>query len=363
MKRALWIAITFLPALPITAETFATVSVESRDLLRQSTQPATAEPFHVAEFGSMVTGFVEGVTADIGDRVTAGQALARIAVPDLEQLLRSQEAEARRVATDINAAQARLNATKAETDRVLALVKSGTVTSKAGDEARERLDAAQADLEAAQAHLAAAEARTAETQAMLDYATMKAPFDGVVIGRSVDPGDLVTAAGKAGASGQPLFRVARVDTLRVVTFLPERDAVLADTGDPVTIVFDALPGRRVEAKLSRLASTLDNETQRMRVEIDLPNPDGSLVAGLFGRATITLEEKANALVIPPTALRLTADGPMVYVVEDGRVRHQAVKIGMDDGGFLEIAEGLEAGDQVIVGSIDRLDDGAEVQVR
>jgi RND family efflux transporter MFP subunit len=359
MKPLVWI----LFVTPLAAETVATVPVERRDVLRQSIQPVTAAPFHVAEFGSMVTGYVAEVSADIGDRVKAGQPLARIDVPDIAQLLRSHQAEAKRAATDIEAARGRLNASQAEWERVEALVKTATVTAKAGDEARERLEAAKAELDASEARLTAAQARSAETQAMFDYATLKAPFDGLVIERSVDPGDLVTAAGKAGANGLPLFRVARTDVLRIIAHLPERDALWAHPGDPVTLAFDALPGSALEAKITRVASALDGATQRMRVEIDWPNAEPALPPGLFGRATITLEKREGALVIPATALRASREGPLVYVVKDGRVRHQPVKLGIDDGGFVELTAGVQAGDRVVDGSVDRLADGAAVEVR
>ncbi|MFC7339421.1 efflux RND transporter periplasmic adaptor subunit [Haloferula chungangensis] len=359
MKSTLWL----LAATPLAASPVATAPVESRDLTRQTSQPAIAEALHVADLGSMVTGYVRSVSIDIGDRVKKGQTLATIAVPDYEQRLLAQKAEARRIATDIHAVQARLNAVQAESDRVFSLVKSGTVTSKAGDEVRERLEAAKADLDSAEAELQSAEARTAETQAMLDYATIKAPFDGLVTERSLDPGDLFTAAGKAGADGSALIRIARTDTLRVVLHLPERDAVWADVGDAATLAFDALPGREFETTIARTAIALDGKAQRMRVEFDLPNADGKIPPGLFGRATITLEERANATVIPADALRLTADGPMVYLVENGRVRHQAVSIGLDEGSTLEVTEGLKGGDLIVTGRIERLADGAEVETR
>lgn len=354
---------SFVLLAPLAAEMVPTASVESRNLFLQTTQPVTAQAYHLAEFGSMVTGYLKEVSVDIGDRVTVGQALAKVAVPDLEQLHLSRQAQVRRVATDIKAAQARLSASKAEAERILALVSNGTVTSKAGDEATARLEAAQAELESAEAQLAAAEARTAETKAMLDYATLKAPFDGVVVGRSVDPGDLVTAAGQAGADGKPLFQIARTDLLRVVTHLPERDAIHAQPGDPVTLQFDALPSREIESRIARVASALDPATQRMRVEIDLPNPDGKLPVGLFGRATITLDRREAALVIPSEALRPSAKGPLVYLVKDGRVRHQSVGLGLDDGSWIEVTKGLAVGDLVVTGRIDRLADGAAVETR
>ncbi len=356
-------SLLFVLLAPLAAEVVPTASVESRNLSRQTTQPVTAQAYHLAEFGSMVTGYLKEVAVDIGDRVTVGQVLAEVAVPELEQLYLSQQAQVRRVATDIKAAQARLSASKAEADRILALVRSETVTSKAGDEATARLEAARADLESTEAQLAAAEARAAETKAMLDYATLKAPFDGVVVGRSVDPGDLVTAAGQAGATGKPLFQIARTDLLRVVAHLPERDAIHAQPGDPVTLRFDALPGREIESRIARVASVLDPGTQRMRVEIDLPNPDGKLPAGLFGRATITLDSREAALVVPSEALRPSAKGPLVYLVKDGRVRHRLVGLGLDDGRWVEVTKGLAEGDRVVTGRIDRLADGAAVETR
>ena len=348
-------------ALPLSAQV-PTLTVETKDLERTTTQPITADPFHLAEFGSMVTGYVEAVEVEIGDRVKAKQLLARVAVPELAKQLQSEQARARQVASEIAATEATVAAARTEYGRVLKLTASNTVNQKVADEALERLASAQATQAAAEARLKAAEARVAEIETLINYTRLVAPFDGLVVRREIDPGDLVGPAHQK-ESGGVLFQVARTHPLRVVAHLPERDAVLADPGDPATLTFDAFPGRRFEVTLSRRAGALDPQTQRMRVEFDLPNEDGSLPAGLFGRAEITLAKKPTAIVIPPSAIRQSPQGPIVYLLEEGIVRHRPITLGIDLGTEIEVLSGLVKGDLIIASTIERFADGDRLPAR
>jgi RND family efflux transporter MFP subunit len=252
---------------------------------------------------------------------------------------------------------------RSESNTSIELVKTGSVTRKAADEARAKQEAAEAQVEGAQARLGSAGSRIAEIDALIGFATMRAPFDGVVSHRSVDPGDLVRAAGDSKEAPAPLLRVAQTGKLRVVTHVPERDAVWVDAGDEVLVRFDALPGKVVAGTVTRTSGVLDSSTQRLRVEADIDNNDGVLLPGMFGQATISLEARPQALVIPPGSVRFGGEVPIVYVVEGGRISHREVELGLDDGQWIEVLSGLRAGDKVVKEMLGRLEEGAAVTVK
>lgn len=347
----------------LAAATVQTVQPERRDLVRETTQPATAEAFYEADLGVKVTGYVDTVPVDIGDKVKKGQSLVVIAAPELVEQQNALKAEEREYETHVQAAEANLTAVESETARIQDLVKKGSVTNRAGDEARNRLIAAQAEVAAANARLGTATARLAEIEALIAYSTVSAPFDGLVTFRDVDPGDLVYSAGSSRGSNHAIIRVAQVNMLRVVTHVPERDAVWLDVGDPVSLEFDAYPGQIFSGKISRTSGALNGSTQRMQAEIDLDNSSGKLIPGLYGRATIGLEKRPGALVLPAGAVRFGQGPSHVYIVSGGTVQHKEVSIGLDHGSWVEILSGLSGSEQVVNGMIGRLADGAAVTIR
>ncbi len=352
-----------LSALMAPAVNVQTVSPARRDLVRETTQPAIAQVYYSADIGVKVTGYVESVPVDIGNKVHTGQVLIVVAAPEMTEQRMALKAEEREQMTMVRAAEANLAAVESETSRIQDLVSKGSVTHRAGDEARNRLMAAQNEVAAAKARLEIATARLAEIDALIAYARITAPFDGVVTFRGVDPGDLVYAAGSSKGGSQALLRVAQVDQLRVVTHVPEREAVWLDVGDAVELEFDAHPGKVFRGAISRTAGALDGRTQRMRAEVDLDNSNGQLLPGLYGRAKISLEHRPGALVLPAGAVRFGQGPSHVYVVTGNSVRHREVSIGLDHGEWVEILSGLSGNEQVVNGMIGRLADGATVSVK
>ena len=310
------------------------VQPERRDMVRLSRQPATAEALHEADLGAKVSGQVTELTVDIGSRVQAGQVLARLAVPELLQAR--------------NAAVAQVAALRSAYERTEALAERNSVTQKILTEAKSRLDVAQA--------------QQAEAEAEMAYATIEAPFGGLVTARSIDPGDMVYQASSPKGSGQPLLRVAQVDVIRVKTYVPERDSVWVDAGDPATVAFEALPGRTFEGKIARSSGVLDPSTRTMLVEIDLPNSDGRIRPGFYGNTEITLERHTGALAIPSAAVRIDGGRAYVYVVGAGdKAERLPVALGLEDAGWTEIETGLTGNERVIASAAAGLNDGAAVR--
>ena len=217
----------------------------------------------------------------------------------------------------------------------------------------------------AEAAVTVAEKQLEELTVRMGYATLRAPFDGVVTTRNVNPGDLVrNAQNSAGAATKALFTVVRIDQVRIRSAVPERDAPWVDVGDEAVFVSTSLRSQ-IEGRVSRMSKSLDPATRTMVVEFDVPNPDRRLIPGIFGQMTIVLEEHADALVIPAGSLRVGKDGgdKHVYVVEAGNtVRHAKVVTGMDDGHEIEILSGLNGDERVVTGILGRLAPGQKVRV-
>jgi len=220
-----------------------------------------------------------------------------------------------------------------------------------------KLKTAEADQQIAQVETEVARKKLGELEAMSDYATLRAPFDGVVTQRQVDLGDLVRTTETA--SHQPLFTVAQIDTVRIRVMVPENDAPWVHDGNAAELKLQSLPDRVFGGKVSRRSANLDESTRTMVVEIDLPNPQGELLPGMYGEATIVLEERRKALTLPARAVRHDEQGrSFVYTAgADGLIHRTEVTIGLDNGTDLEILRPFGGSERVIDASLATLKDG------
>lgn len=388
---------------------------EESTLTRTTTQPATLHAYYTAEIRSRVSGYVAEVLVDLCDRVKQGDRLAVIDTPDLSKRVTVAEArvtraeaqearadaavrlagarrdDARSGVTQAEAAvastEAALTADESEFTRTEAMVKSQSVQPKLLDEARERGQAAVADVAAAavaksrsmvavaEAAIAAAEAdRTAaaadtqlaiaereELQVMLDYAVLRAPFDGVVTERRLSPGDLLQAGG--GSASALAFVVQQTGKLRVRMSVPEAEASLVHLGDSVEVRL-ASTKRPLSGVVSRTSASLDPRTRTLIVEIDVPNPDGKLLPGMYGEVTLRLLERPGAVVLPASAVRFGEDGKaFVYVIGDGSVVSvRPVTLGFDDGATIEVTGSVAPGERVVAVHLKRFGEGEVVRV-
>lgn len=345
-------------------------------LILSTTQPATLHPFYEANLASRVTGYVKSVEVDIGDEVKKGDTLAVIDAPEMVKQYERKLAEVdflkfkqQQLEAGVAVAVAQSKADKLEFDRVKVLAATGAVTQKLKDESGRRMESSkaglavvEAEVKSAGASVVVAEKETEELNAMMGFATLKAPFAGVVTMRAVDPGDLVKAA-DASDSRRSLFQIAKLDKLRVRVAIPERSAVWVDLGDVAEFSCRAVK-EVLKGKVARFSKSIDLQTGSMRVEIDLDNSKGKLLPGMFGEATIHLEKIENALVLPAQSVRFDESGTsaQVYVIEGDKVKVTAVKTGIDDGAQIQILEGLTGSEQVAAGLIGRLSEGTSVKV-
>ena len=394
-----------------------TVAVMQTEVARTTTQPATIYPYFEAEVRPRVAGYVKAIHADIGDVVAAGDSLATIDVPEMvkqrevrvAQLERLRAEEARAVAgielaaanvaasqamvteskSQLAGADALVAASSAELDRVDDLVTRRSLAGRMLDEARKKnesdeanrdaaesaissaqshvnvarakLVAAEADFKAAQAESKIGQAQIEELDVMMAYAKVEAPFAGIVTARSIDPGDLVQS-GDTQSPAAPMFVVSQLDKVRVHVQVPEVEAVHVDVGDGLTLTFPSFGGEKLSAMVTRLSQSLDDDTRTMLVEAEVDNADGKLLPGMFGEASIGLESRVAANMLPARAVRFGEDGkPFVYVVgADDKVSVVEIKTGVDDGRRIEVVSGLKANQEVIDAHLKRFTDGQTV---
>lgn len=231
--------------------------------------------------------------------------------------------------------------------------------------AREKAAVAEAGVKAAAAQTDVVRKELEELATLMQYAILKAPFKGVVTQRNVDPGDLVrNFQATSETSHKPLFEIAELDRVRLRIVLPETEAPLVRVGNAVFLKLRSLPDQKFEGTISRLSRRLDESTRTMMIEADLPNTEGLLIPGMYGEATVTLQETPDALVVAATAVRFDETGnSSVYVVgADNTINVVAVTTGFDDGRQIQILDGLDASARVAGGMLGRLRTGQKVKV-
>jgi RND family efflux transporter MFP subunit len=204
-----------------------------------------------------------------------------------------------------------------------------------------------------------ATAAHAQVQALYGYSEIRAEFPGIITRRSVDHGAFVRSA--VGGPSQPLFTLARVDRVRLVTDVPETDTAAVAVGQPAVIRIDALRGPAIPGKVMRLADALDPSTRTMRVEVEPETLPNGFRAGQFGTVAITLADHPGAVMLPARVL-LTGEKPAVLVVVDGRAIRREIAVGANDGERVQIVAGLSGDETIVADGKDAVRDGQAVEV-
>ena len=313
---------------------------------------ATLAAFEEADLFAKVTGYLSDVRVDIGDDVKAGQVLAVIDIPELEQQLAEDQAQLASKQSALETARRQVDHDRANRTlqditlkRQEALFKDQWVPAQMVDQTRSDAAVAKANVGVAKANrtLAAhqidlAAATVEKTKALLAYSQIVAPFDGVVARRLVNRGDLVQAP--TGTLMTPLFTVQRIDTIRVFCDVPESDVPLVHIGDPAIVKPSGFDGKPFIGKVTRFSLRLDPETRNMRTEIDLPNPEERLYPGMYAEVSLEMNRRPNALTVPAAAVGSDSDGSFVDTIIDNRITRLAIKTGLTDNGRVEVTAGL-----------------------
>ena len=362
----------------------AVAEVTSGSLERSVRQAANLAAYEDVLVYARATGYASKVHVDVGQRVAAGEVLATIDVPEQEAALHAAEADLESAAAMIERATAQERIKKALYELTTDLFEKGARHKLDVEKARADSLLARAELSVAQARKKELAAKLRQAQAFSEYGRAKAPFAGIVTERRVDHGALVREGTSSNA--MPLFRVQRVDKLRLRIEIPERQAILVMKSFAKGILHATsdLSGLHLELTPEQLASTgvrfagaIHPKSKHMMAEIDLDNAEGKLLPGFFGQVTLSARGSTtqDAKLIPNTAIQAPRKAkPFVFLLRPtkssgsaasgrGRVEKREVRLGLTDGRRTEILDGqLAAGDQVVVRGADVLLDGQEVLV-
>jgi RND family efflux transporter MFP subunit len=331
--------------------------------------PATIQAVTEAPILARADGYLKSRYVDIGDRVRAGQPLAEIEAPELDQQIRQAEAAVEQVQASIEQAQAALEQGKANrdlarvtADRWKALVAEGVVSRQENDQYQAQLVSQGANVQALEkavsaqrSNLAASKANLGRLQEVQSYRVVKAPFDGVITVRNVDIGTLVSTGTTL------LYRIAQTGTLRCYVNVPQSNANSVHLGQPAELTVSNLPGRRFRGAVARTANVLDPASRTMLVEVDVPNADGALFPGMYAEVDLGSSLRNPPLVVPAQALIVRSDGAQIAVVKDDGIVHlQKVAIGRDYGDRVEILQGVEEGATILAVPGETVREGVKI---
>ena len=313
--------------------------------LRYPVELVAAEQVSVAPVA--VSGFLTNVFVDVGDKVEAGQIIATLDC-------REYAAQGAQVAKTISQRQAQVEETKSLLDRMLLMERDNLI-------APAEVDRARAAFRVAEAQLAEARARHSEVSQRQGYCSLKAPFEGYVSVRYLDPGAMV------GPGERPVVSLVRTNDVTVLASLIERDAVKVMKEMPVSIMLHAFPERRFAGRLARIGRAIEPISRTLPIEIDIPNAGDLLLPGMTGRVEIVIDTHKDAILLPITALLHLERASYAFVAEPDeegalRARRVEVKLGEDLGDWIEIVEGVAATDQVVLLGRELVSEGKRVEI-
>jgi len=308
--------------------------------------PGRTEAWSRAPIYARVSGYLKQWTADIGAPVKAGQLLAEIDTPDLDQQLLQAQAE-------LTTAMANAALAESTAKRWQELFASGMVSNQAVEEKK-------GDLAAKTSVVRALQANVERNQSLKRYTRIVAPFDGVVTARATDVGALINVGG---AAGSELFVVSDTRKLRVYVSVPQSLVAMLRAGSLATLVVPERPGKRYAAAVQSMSRAISSASGGMLVQLSVDNAGGELLPGGFVNVSFEVPGASGALSIPPSALIFNKSGLRVATVGEGdKVLLKPVKVARDLGTSIELASGLAADDRVIESPPDGVENGDRVQI-
>jgi membrane fusion protein, multidrug efflux system len=319
-----------LPVAPVTP--VRTAHLSTGPITRSIQLPAQVIAFQQATLYAKVSGYLKSIAVDKGDKVAAGAVLARIEIPELVAARAKQEAE-------LKAAEADYRRLDESLQKTPDLVVPNTV-----DQARGRFEVARASLQ--------------ESDTLLGYATITAPFGGVITQRYVDPGALIQTTSGSSA----IVSLMDFSRVRVQVAVPEIEAARVAVGQPVHLTTDNLPGRQFDGKVTRFAYALDTVNHTMLAEAVLDNPELALRPGMLVTLSLGIERKEGALLMPFEALVMEKTNAFAYTVQDNKAVKHPIKVGFTDAKSAEVLEGVGPDDAVILAGQLKLTDGDPVRI-
>jgi len=340
------------------------VPVGKKDLQRMLTLSAELVPFQEIDIYAKESGYVKQLNVDYGSRVKANQVIATLEIPELQSQLKQDDAAIKNAADQITYAEKELNRVEAQHNVLdayykrldtVAKSKPGLIAEQEIEDAQSKslaseasVEAARSSLNSAQSQLAAAQAKREHDQVLFDYSNITAPFNGVVTQRYANQGTLVQAGTSSASQVIPIVRLSEDDHFRLVIPVPETYVRFIHIGDPVRVSVPSL-NQEFPGRIARFSVDVKEDTRTMHTEVDVMNPKGVLLPGLYADATIPLENKTAAVSIPVQALDRNGDQASVDVVRPGNTLEiRTVTTGIQTATHVEILSGLKEGESVVV---------------
>ena len=349
------------------------------DVRNNVTVTAEFEPYYEVDVMAKEAGYIRHLFVDIGDRVKQGQLLATLEIPELQaDLTKSksdlQTANAERAVAqgDLQRAEAAAQIAQLSYTRILDVSKKepGLVPLQEVDvahshnlEADAQVSAAQQRVQAAESRYQSAVAGLAHETALVAYTRIVAPFSGVVTQRYASEGSMIQAGIASQTQAMPVVKVSQNNPLRLMFPVPEGDVSSVHQGQHVTVDVPAL-NRTFDGTVTRFADRLQMSTRTMTTEVDVKNPQLSLIPGMYAQVILRTAEAKSATAVPPDAVDGTGDNQRLFLVDGvGVVRIHKVQTGIQSPQFVQILSGVEVGEIVITGRHSELHEGQKVQPR
>ena len=359
--------------------TVATSVAARRDLSKSLTLTGELIPFQEVEVMAKVAGYVQRIAVDVGDTLRQGQLIASLEVPEMkDDVTRASasyqrfQAEVTRARREVQRAKAQQRMTKLTYDRLADVAKAqpGLVAQQEVDDALGRNQIAEAQVAAAESALAVSEEQIKVTEAerskaetLMRYTQVTAPFDGVVTKRYANNGAMIQSGVGSQTQAMPLIRLSQHSRLRLILPVPESAAGLIERGSTVEVMVPSL-NRTFAGTVTRTTNQVDTTTRTMHTELDIPNPKGTLIPGMYAEVSLVLAGSTNTWSVPLNAIMGTELKKSVFVVNpQGVVESRPVTTGVETADFVEIRKGVREGEQVVVGGRSQLRAGQNVHTK
>lgn len=323
--------------------------------------PGNAQAFQETTIYARTSGYLDKCLVDIGDKVQAGDLLAQISTPEVDQQLDQAKAQLAQAQANRDQMRAKLDQAKAEWERAQTLKQSNALADIEYIDYKSAYETAQAALEAAEAAIGSSQANVRQLADLQSYKRVVAPFSGVITQRSVDVGALISAG--SSTSTTSLLRISQEDVLRIYANVPQASVPSIHVGQEAAVLVREYPDRRFKGKVARTANSLDQATRTLLVEVDVPNPDLALLPGMYVQVSFQVKPSAALWRVPASCLWLGPQGTQVALITgQNTIHYQTVTIARDLGNEIEVASGLN-GDETLVRTPSAvLAEGAKVEV-
>ncbi|WCT14347.1 efflux RND transporter periplasmic adaptor subunit [Mucilaginibacter jinjuensis] len=320
------------------------VTVQKAGMEQTVKLPAQLAAYEEVSIFPKVNGYVKSVLVDIGSHVSKGQLLMTLEAPEVQQAVLQAKEKYARAKADYTLNKENYYRLKVAAKTAGAIAPMDLATAKSRMEA----DSALANSEKANWQI---------QQSLMDYLHVTAPFDGIITERNTHPGALVSAEAK----DKPLLELKQVSHLRLQVDIPEGLSVTLKDKDAVNFYLSALPGRKMTANVSRKAGNVNIQYRSERVELDVPNKNGSLSPGMYADVILQSKASSNALIVPKSAVVTSTERKYVIAIRNGKTVKVDVSTGIENANKIEIIGDLKSGEQVIAIATEEIEDGLAVK--